>query len=249
MKIHRMPVDFYTDMLRRGQRFVLFGYSDAEWFCVLGQDIGRLTGAGQPLTEEAGRDLFDVVRRRWDDPHVMFAVPLCMWTDGTLWHEFGVRVDTELSRAGIRMDCYERDMILDELAERAGLYPWIRQLREMRVAMVGNQHLRRFDAFPLVQFVEIPQCDLHTQSTCVQLAVQELISGTQSIEVCLVSAGIGSAFVIDKAMDYMPNTTFIDCGSIWDAFVGIGGQREWRAKLYTDPAKLEEWKRVCTTGE
>jgi hypothetical protein len=63
-----------------------------------------------------------------------------------------------------------------------------------------------------------------------------------------VSAGVSAAIIIDQLHDTLPDSCLLDCGSIWDAFVGIGGQRQWRAELYANPKAWERWKRKNLYG-
>jgi len=59
---------------------------------------------------------------------------------------------------------------------------------------------------------------------------------------------MSSAIMIGKLHGKVKEAFFLDCGSIWDAFVGIGGQRDWRKNLYNNPKDLEDWKRRNLNG-
>lgn len=242
MKFHHHDVHYYVDRLRRKDHFAFVGYSDAEWFCILHVNIGVRTAQGQLLDVVAGDKLLDIIRRRHKDPHFLFAVPECMWTRGD-FNTTGIsqQIEATLREENIEgLEFYERDLVLDELAERAGLSPWIKQLQGMRTTMIGNRYLSELDFLNVNHFISTPLTDLHLDFGQIKKISAQALQYRRS-EVVLVSAGISSAILIDRMYGTRPDCFYIDCGSIWDAFVGIGGQREWRRKLYKDPEAHRRW--------
>ena len=237
--IHEMPIIYYVDRLREGDYFSFAGYSDAEWYCILGIREGDRSGLGQIFSAEHGKRLADVIQRRWNDPRFLFAIPKCLWE---LPHFCKESIDIFLRRRQIQLEAYERDMVTDRLAENADLFPLINQLRRMNTIIIGNKHLRGLNeqVFRYGCFIEISSPNLHLEPNGIERAVEQAKAYGQS-GVYLVSAGVSAAVIIDQLHDAIPNSFFIDCGSIWDAFVGIGEQREWRRILYTHPNKYRRW--------
>jgi len=241
LKFHRHPVDYYVQRLQNKEHFAFPGYSDAEWFCILGHDTHKTTGQGQQLDDATGRRLLRIIKRRCLDSRFLFAVPECMWhLEDFQSANIPFRIQRELEINSIEVEFYERDMVLDDLAEHAGLAPWIRQLRKMRAVMIGNAHLREIDFLRIQRFIEIPPVNLHLDEAAMSDVINQA-KDINGVQVFLFSAGIASAILIDGIADHQPNSSLIDCGSIWDAFVGIGGQREWRRKLYKDPEAHRRW--------
>lgn len=242
MRIMKYPVSYYVQRLQRDNHFAFVGYSDAEWFSIVGHDIGRETGLGQILDSETGIRLLDVLKRRHTDPNFMFASPACIW----YWEDMisaGIptKISSVLAGCGINdITFYERDIVLDDLAAAAGLAPWIKQLRSMRTVLIGNEHLRNLSILSHDLFVEVSCPNLHLEINGIEKAVDEILSYGRPA-VYLVSAGMSAALIIDQIYDHIPKSSFIDCGSIWDTFVGIGAQRGWRQKLYADPQRYQEW--------
>lgn len=235
-------INHYVNMLRENQYFSMAGFSDAEWFSVLKHDLGKATGLGQILDESTGDRLLDVLTRRAEDPRFIFAVPEVMWKlDDFMAADIGGRIEDLLTALRVEPVFQERDMITDELAEHAGLFPFIQQLQRMQTVQIGNCHLRGLTFLRNRKFITISSPNLHLEPGGIVRAVEEAIMFGQPA-VYLVSAGMSAALIIDKLHDQIPRSWFIDCGSIWDAFVGIGCQREWRRKLYADPEKLIEWR-------
>lgn len=248
--IHNFTIDYYIDRLKNNRYFSLAGYSDAEWYSILGKRLGTTTGLGQMLDGGHGDKLADVLRRRQHDLRFLFSIPSCLWDLPLLCH---YEINNFLLKEGIEIEAFERDIILDDLARDAGLFPFIQQLQKMNVVVVGNKHLRGLDFLNYKYFVEISSPNLHLDESELKTAINDAVNypGTLKGNSCvfLVSAGVSAAIIVDKLHGAIPNSFFIDCGSIWDAFVGIGGQREWRANLYSNPEKWKDWIRSNLYGE
>jgi hypothetical protein len=227
--------------VRDGQHFAFAGYSDAEWYSILGQNEGRRTGLGQVITAEHGKRLFDIIKRRHTEKWFLFAVPKCLWS---LPGFAEGQIDWFLGNNNIPLEGYERDMVTDDLAAEAGLYPLIHRLQYMPVCVIGNKALRGLKFLNYKHFVEISTPNFHLEPNGIERAISEAVAWGKRIKnaIYVVSAGVSAACIIDGIWGNVPDCWAMDCGSIWDAFVGIGGQREWRAKLYADPVAYEKWK-------
>lgn len=247
--VHEKDIGYYVDHLKAGNHFSIAGYSDAEWYCILGIRAGDRTGLGQIIDQKHGKKLIDVMKRRQDCNTFLFAIPRCLHN---LPHFCDYAIEDFLRGIGLEIDWFERDMVTDDLAEHAELFPFIRQLQSPdteSITIIGNKHLRGLKQFLDYQhFVEISSPNLHMESGGIEKAVALAISYGKP-GVYLVSAGVSAAVIIDRLHDEIKDSWFIDCGSIWDAFVGIGGQREWRAELYANPQRLEQWKRDNIYGK
>lgn len=246
MRIRNESLNHYLAWLVSGQHFSLVGFSDAEWYCLLGLREGERTGLGQVISGTHGKRLLDVLQRRQHDSRFLFAIPACIYS---LPGFAEGQIDWFLGKHGISIEGYERDRITDDLAREAKLYPFIRQLQDMPVVMIGPAPLRGMKPhLRYKRFVEISTPNLHMEAGGIERAVDDAKRYGQP-GVYLVSAGVSAAVIIDQLHDDIPSSWFIDCGSIWDAFVGIGGQREWRAKLYSNPRLWEAWKRDNLCGK
>lgn len=248
MKIHDADVNDLVLRITARWRFALAGYSDAEWYCVLGERQGERTGLGQVLDAGHGRLLLDVLRRRQGSDRFLFAVPRCLYGLPSFCNG---EIDWLLGRENIRIEALERDALTDDLARAAGLYPLIDCLRRFgNAAVIGPAPLRGLrDVLGARYFVEISTPNLHLEPGGIERAVAEASAHARRRLVWCVSAGVSAAVLIDRLWDVLPHATLIDCGSIWDAFFGVGGQRQWRAELYADPEAWEAWKRKCLTGQ
>jgi hypothetical protein len=249
LMLHRKEMDYYITRLKRGMYFSLAGYSDAEFYCMMNKRIGTKTGLGQILDSTHGDKLFEVLDRRQLDLRFLISIPQCLWD----LPEFSKNsIGDFFLKEDLEIEAYERDMILDDLARDAGLFPFIKQLQKMNVVVVGNKDLRKLDFLKYKHFVEISSPNLHIEEGGIGTAVKDCINFLKNppeSPVFLISAGVSAAVIIDELHDVTPSAFFIDCGSIWDAFVGVGGQREWRAELYANREKWRGWIRKNLHGE
>lgn len=247
----RQPLEWYVERLKAGEPFTFAGYSDAEWYCMLGLRAGKTTGLGQVLDPAHGKLLDRVLRRRHADPRWLTAVPECLpklpsFCDGA--------VDRFLARRRIaELTVYERDMVLDDRAARGGMFPLVAQAREMSCVVVGPEPLYEslWHVLEYRGYVVTSTPNLHREAGGIErvvAAIRDCWDGR--CKLVLVSAGVSAAVILDalhdEAMDR--GVSLLDVGSVWDAFAGLGGQRLWRADLYAHPEKLAAWKHSMTTG-
>lgn len=232
MVIHEHPIEWYIEQMR--EPFSFPGYSDAEWFCLVGERHGNRTGYGQLLTDAANDLLLNTLRL---SGRMFPAIPkqILSFPQGPRIREFSF--NTLLNK----VEFYERDMVTDDLARDAGLAPLIQKLRTMRVGLVGNPALASLDVFPIHRFYPTDAQDFHLNRKGMQAIVHSILN-VKDCDIYLFSSGISAACMIGMLHGKVCATLF-DCGSMFDAFVGIGGQREWRQKLYEDPGALQDWKR------
>lgn len=197
---------------------------------MLEKRIGDKSALGQMHTKEIGAQLraaFDI-----EDKHYFRAVPNAVFSIGPL---------EEVKRYIGDRTIYERDMVLDTLAEKGGLKPLIQQLQKMDVYIVGPKNHRGLFFLNYKHFFEISSHDnFHMIDGGIDTVVSDILYFSKP-GVYLFSCGMSDAVMISKLHGKIPGAFLIDCGSIWDAFLGIGGQREWRAQLYQDPKKWIAW--------
>lgn len=242
MQIIERPIEYYVNRIKNKDYFSFPGYGDSAWICMLKEKVrlGTRSGFGMLHTEETGDALIESLAI--EDPNYLRAAPKAipiLFKPEKLQNFFR---DNALSDV-----FYERDMVLDELAEKAGLYPLISELQRHSIVFVGNPAFKKLDIFDFT-FISTGTPDFHLDYAGMDRVVEDILK--EQIEgIYLFAAGMSSALMISRLHGRVPNSYFIDVGSIFDAFVGIGGQREWRAKLYEDEKLLKDWKQKNVYGE
>ena len=237
-------IDWYINRLKNNEYYSFPGFSDAEWIAMEKDRIGLRTGGHQIYTEDIGNALIDALRL--DKPNYLRAVPKCLEEKQWYGEE---RMDRWMDTWGIKNKTfYERDEITDELAKKGLLNSFIKQLTIMDTVVISNKYVRDIKKFlPYKHYIEIPKLDVYTEEGWLEKYTQKVLDYGKPA-VYLFSAGFAAAPFIAKLHGKIPNSFFLDVGSIWDAFCGIGGQRGWRAELYEDPKKLKQWKEQQLKG-
>jgi hypothetical protein len=244
LNIREKDIHYYVERLLTGRNFCFPGYSDAEFYCMMGLRHGTTTGLGQIIDIKHGRRLLDVMQKRQNNTKWLFAIPKCL--HGLPYFQQRP-IDTFLKQNQVDITAYERDMVLDDLARDAGLFPFIAQLQNMDTVIIGPKDLERLHFLDYKAHFAIPSPNLHMEDGGIERAVDRVIAKGYKA-VYLISAGVSAPIIIDYLYSWCPDNFYLDCGSIWDAFVGIGGQRQWRADLYESPSKLEAWRRKNLYG-
>lgn len=242
MNLVRKDIHYYVDRLARGQYYCFPGYSDAEWYCMLGHRLGTTTGLGQIIDKQHGSRLLDVLKCRHLDSRWLFAMPESLWTDVAATR--GGEIEEFLSLHKLVPKIYERDSVTDDLARNAGLYPFIKQVRKVRPYIIGPERLHKLTFLNYERHFEIETPNLHLSPGGIGRTVELVIASNPNKvpRVYLISAGVSAPIIIDRLYEHCPDGFYLDCGSIWDAFVGLGKQRQWRADLYANRRQLKLWK-------
>ena len=241
IEIQEFSIDHYIKKLQKGEYFSFSGWSDAEWLAMIGSRIGGSTAAGQIWTKEIGDQLKEALKEAIKQPDIYPAVPKVL-----LSPDSGVGqgdMSEILRKMGFyNAVFYERDMVTDNLAAKeGGLREFIKQLRQMDVYFVGNVCLKGLHFLKYKQFFETETLyNFHQVPFGIENMVNKILDFGKP-GVYLTAVGMSDAVMISKLHGKIPKSFFIDVGSIFDAFVGIGGQREWRANLYADTSKWLSW--------
>jgi hypothetical protein len=150
---------------------------------------------------------------------------------------YDTMVDKMLNIIGEDIEFYEKDIWHKEMCN-ANLYPLIRAIRSKNTVIIGNKMLRGLTFLKYSKFIEVdyPNCfdDLNR-------VANEILYYNQP-GVYVFACGIPATLFVQAVHGKIENSWFIDMGSIWDGFVGIGGQRPTRRELYKNPGIWKEWR-------
>lgn len=234
MIVHNHPLDWYVEKLKNREYFSQGMYGDGEWLAVFHDRIGGENAEGTVYTKE----LCDALAHslHYVSPTFYFSTPEGL-RDARLSGIGEARIDKWLKKEGLEIEFVEKDC-WNTWTRLSQLQPFINQLRQMNVCIISNKALRGLTFLNYDHFIEIgyPNCFSEIDRV-VEAALEYGKSG-----VYLISAGLPAAIIAQRLHERIPESWFLDLGSIWDAFVGIGAQRGWRAELYANPTLYEEWK-------
>ena len=155
------------------------------------------------------------------------------------YFEYERLADLACKRMGAEIEFVEKN-IWNKMMCEAKLGQLIKQLRQMDVYVVSNKALRKLDFLNYKGFYEIGYPNCYTDGT-LQKAGDDILKDKKP-GVYIIAAGIPAILLAQRLHNQIPNSWFIDMGSIWDTFVGIGGQRPTRRHLYSHPEEYAKWR-------
>jgi len=218
-------IEDYVWLLERGLPFTVARYGDGEWSCILGR-VGR-NAQGEDYLPELREALIETLLH----PRLTFyglspGRKLCREANDWMLHEPGLSPRLRWAPVEVLAD-----------ANLAGvLGPFIAALGKYQIVLVGPSHLRPLDVLAPVAFVEVPlpNAFLAVDETVARVreAVRKAFRGPWPIVVCW-SAGMATAVGMHRVANGI-GVTQIDCGAIWDPYVGVQSRKNYRADWFQE---------------
>lgn len=229
MVIYKHPVEWYLDKLNNNEPFSVAHYGDGEWQCIFNtiEKRFRANCEGTEYTPELSKAMRNSLDFKSDNFY--FATP-----DVFLDKEYKFFSDNIDRITDIK---FVDKQVWNKAMYKAELYPLISALRKKNVCIISNKMMRGLSFLNYDKFIEIdyPNCFHQVED----VAKQILEYGKEGVYI--FACGVPASLFIQAVHGKIPNSWFIDFGSIWDGFVGIGGQRPTRREFYLHPETWLEW--------
>lgn len=226
MNIKKYNLDWYVDKIRKGEHFSLGMYGDGEWQCIFNNFGGKFKEncEGTIYTPELSKAMADSLT--FDSPNFLFSASEDLVTMG-----YDRKIDSITKIDFVEKDMWHRAMCNGEL------YPLIKELRNHNVCIVGNENLKRLTFLNYDHFIDIGYPNSFEK---LEQTKEEILKyGKEGIYI--FACGIPATLFVQSVHNKIPNSWFLDLGSIWDGFCGIGGQRPTRREFYLHPETWIEW--------
>lgn len=226
MKVNNYPIEWYVDKLNNNEPFSVAHYGDGEWqaiFNTLGEGFVK-NCEGTEYTSDLSRQMKDSLDFKSDNFY--FATPDFTKIEGYRHYATFIDKITNIE--------FVDKQIWNEAMWQMKLYPLIKALRDKNVCIISNKMLKGLTFLDYDNFIEIdyPNCFNQLEETTKKI----LEYGKEGVYI--FACGIPASLFVQAVHGKIPNSWFIDFGSIWDGFVGIGGQRPTRREFYLHP---ETW--------
>ena len=232
-------LDWYINKLKNGEYFSMGMYGDGEWQAIF-NNVFKTTYKRNCEHTEYTPELCSLMAQslKYRSDNFYFSAP-DTFKKVPEYFEYERMADIVLKRLNANIEFVEKNVWNKAMCE-AKLAPLIRQLRKMDVYIVSNKALRKLDFLNYKGFYEIgyPNCFL---DGTLKHAGDEILKDKKP-GVYIIAAGIPATLLAQRLHNRISRSFFIDMGSIWDTFVGIGGQRATRAYLYSHPEEYAKWK-------
>lgn len=240
MNLNNYPIQFYIDKIEANEYFNLGHYGDGEWQCIFNKWKGSFNQncEGTKYTKELTEDM--VKSLQFKQPNFYFATD-----DFALsgMQNYNHMIDDVQKILKIDIPFVNKHVWHKEMCD-ANLTGFIKALLKKNVVIVSNKMLRGLTFLKYDKFVEIgyPNCYADLER-----ATQECLDYGKP-GVYIFACGIPATLFVQKLHGRIPNSWFLDLGSIWDSFVGIGGQRPTRREWYLHPEEWKEWRDKILDG-
>jgi len=239
MTLINHPLDWYISRLANNDYFSLGMYGDGEWQAIFNHAFGdRFTEncEGTKYVPDLCYLLYESLGFKRDN--FFFAAP-DTFKKVREYFEYDSAVDRVLNKLAVEIEFVEKN-VWNEHMKAATLGPLIKQLRTMNVCIISNKALRQLDFLNYDHFIEIGYPNCWTDGTF-DAAVESALAYAKP-GVYIIAAGIPAALLAQRLHGKIPDSFFLDLGSIWDGFCGIGGQRPFRRELYAHPEVYKKWR-------
>lgn len=231
MTLNNYDIDFYLNKIRNNEPFSIGMYGDGEWQCIFNQcGLSFAKNCEDTIySPELSKQMYDSLSFNEENfyfaaPDTFKIVPQYFGYEKTIDEYFPNKV------------FYEKN-VWNKAMCKAELYPVISEFRKHNVCIIGNKMLKGLTFLNYDKFIEVsyPNCFGELESVVKQC----LEYGKEGIYI--FACGIPATLFVQALHGKIPNSWFLDLGSIWDGFVGIGGQRPTRRQFYLNQELWKEW--------
>ncbi len=212
------PLRDFVDKISRREPLTFSRWGDGEWWSVFGRVQGRNCDAHQYFPQ-MGQDLKNVLLSR--PPYVLGMQSLAV-------SMFKGKIAAWLQANNLQdLDWVNAD-VFHEASEAGQLGPLVDLLKARTLVMVGPPHLRPLEKMlHFHEFVEVPRRNSYVALAAVR---EQLFRVHDSVPYAIVSvsAGMPGKLLVDQLYQRRPQATILDCGSLWDYYVGVNSRKYMR---------------------
>ena len=227
VRVKRLPVSHYVSALAQGAPFSFSRFGDGEWNAILGRPGENCDG--HAFFPELGADLREALASR---PAYWCGMQYRAIRD------MGTEIRSFLEANSVSIDWQDAD-VFHYANNDATLFPLVKQLRAMKVVVIGPAHLREVNRklFPYDHFIEIPLKNCYTARRETERQVRQYYAKSGPA-VFAFSASMTANVLIHRLYPDMGATSWlIDFGSLWDVYVGVKSRGGYASEDWSNRIK------------
>lgn len=220
--IKKIPLQSYVDRLRSNQYFSFARYGDGEWRILI-KGCGLVACRLQVVNPQMQVDMIRSLTVHVNESGLIFGM-----------QNYAVRIYGHLIPIFLQKykleDIHWTEADVFHYASRDGLlYPLIKQLREMKVVIVGPSFLRKLSkrTFNYTKFIEVRPKNCYAQQPIIKSNILKVHTELKENVVYSFCCGPLAETLILDLHSQMSKNFLIDFGSVWDVFCG------WKSRGYT----------------
>jgi hypothetical protein len=221
--LQKRELGYFVDMMKAGKPFSFSRFGDGEWNAILGVEGENCDG--HRYFPELGGELGEAIVNKKDYHYGIQYRAI---------KNLGWGIFRFLRRNGVRMEWCDADVF--HYCDNAGtLFPLVRQLRAMKVVVIGPKHLRSIQGkvFDYDHFIEIPEKNCYLEKNSIRDSVREYYE-KNGPAVFGFSASMTTNVIIQELYPLMGSSSWlIDFGSLWDTYTGVESRGK-KSKEYWD---------------
>lgn len=211
----RLPTSWFVNQLAGEEPFTFTRFGDGEWRTIIGGIyIGLRNSNGCTFSKKLSNELRGVLQK--NKPYRRGILRIAI-------RQHKKEIEDYLVGSNCQVKWYKGDTLLGD-SLRGNIFPFVEQLRERRILMVGQPFLRGLGLlgfFKPITFVHTPPVNAIEYKEEILDKVRRVID-RYYIDTVLWSSGLHTKIFVDELFDdYSTEITMIDCGSMWDGYMRI----------------------------
>lgn len=205
-------LQYYVDKIKVGDCFTFIRLGDGEWSAIM-QDRAITSSRSQTLNHSSLKQaMCKVIERAPDNPRYILALRRTSYRAGiTEWLE-------QHTPAYVR---FHDSTVFYKASKKGQFYPFVKALRELKVPikLVGPERLAALDpnVFPIAEHIVIPGRNCWAQR---QHILNQALSNREPAFYLLSAGPAAKPFAWSIHHHVGKHSFVIDCGSLWDPYVG-----------------------------
>jgi len=223
-------LQYYVDKMNAGEPFTFIRLGDGEWSAIQ-QDRGITSSRSQTLNHKSlQQGMIKVIARAPDDPRYILSLRRTSYRANiTAWLE-------QHTPGHVRFhDC----TVLYKASKKGQLYPFVEALRglEVPIKVVGPERLAALDprVFPIAQHIVIPGRNCWAMR---ERIIAEALQKRNPVCYLLTAGPAAKVFAWSLFQRVGQHSWIIDCGSLWDPYVGKR-TRTYHKGMLKNPAIIQ----------
>ena len=206
--VRAIPVAVFAEWIATSVPVAFSRWGDGEWQAIFG--VAGATCDGQVYSGALRSALSAVLQR----PSMVLRglQPLA-------WRRYRSEIQGWLARRRLSVPWIDAD-VFAQASKRGHLDPLIDALRQRPTILVGPPHLRGLTVLSQGTFIPVAPTDAFAGWKATLTDILYAAKADPSAVICL-STGPAAKLLIDAGYHARPDLTWLDCGSLWDPYVGM----------------------------
>jgi len=230
IEIKEVPLEWYVKKLKDREYFSFVRYGDGEWLAIF-RGGGTASVGMQKINPEIQKDMTEALLSSVSFSNFIFgmqrlAMRLPRWSR---------RIKRFIAKYELNISWVDADVLYR--ASRDGLlFPLIKQMRDMKIVIIGPNFLRKLSekVFNYVDFIEVSSKDCYIEQPYIISEILQIHERLKENIIYSFCCGPLAEPLISKLHEQMSKNFLIDFGSLWDVFCGVRSRGYTKAGDYTE---------------